>query len=90
LLAAFADLLACAAQRVFRINFLQRPAVAKQRFAKRYRHPELDARLTKTRLQGVRPPTCVRLHASLPAGCLASLPLTRCCALWARRRRAAC
>jgi hypothetical protein len=65
LLAACADLLACSAQRVFRINFLQRPAVAKQRFAKRYRHPELDARLTKTRLQGVRPPppACARTQA---------------------------
>ena len=43
-----------APQRVFRVTFLQRPAVAKQRFAKRYRHPDLDARLTKTRLLGVR------------------------------------
>ena len=39
---------------MFRLTFLQRAAVAKQRFAKRYRHPELDARLTKTRLAGVR------------------------------------
>ena len=42
------------AQRVFRVTFLQRPAIAKQRFTKRYRHPELDARLTKSRLHGVR------------------------------------
>ena len=28
--------------------------MAKQRFSKRYRHPELDARLTKTRLASVR------------------------------------
>jgi tRNA A-37 threonylcarbamoyl transferase component Bud32 len=28
--------------------------VAKQRFTKRYRHPDLDAQLTKSRLQGVR------------------------------------
>jgi TP53 regulating kinase-like protein len=47
-----------AAQRVFRVTFLQRAAVAKQRFTKRYRHPDLDAQLTKSRLQGVR--ACLR------------------------------
>ena len=55
---------AAAAQRVFRLTFLQRAAVAKQRFAKRYRHPELDARLTKTRLAGVR---CRRRERGVPA-----------------------
>jgi TP53 regulating kinase-like protein len=60
---------------VFRLTFLQRAAVAKQRFSKRYRHPELDARLTKSRLAGVRPAreaaaracsaTRHRLHAPL-------------------------
>ena len=39
---------------MFRVTFLQRDAVAKQRFSKKYRHPDLDARLTKQRLQGVR------------------------------------
>ena len=53
------------AQRVFRLTFLQRDCVAKQRFAKRYRHPDLDARLTKSRLQGVRfGPTRTRGRAS--------------------------
>jgi len=53
------------AQRVFRLTFLQHDCVAKQRFAKRYRHPDLDARLTKARLQGVRlRPTRTRGRAS--------------------------
>ena len=36
--------------RVFSVQFCQRPTIVKQRFKKRYRHPTLDARLTKGRL----------------------------------------
>ena len=42
------------AQRVFEIQFLSKPAILKQRFRKKYRHPTLDAKLTKSRLAGVR------------------------------------
>lgn len=37
--------------RVWECNFLGRPAVVKQRFCKKYRHPELDAKLTPARLK---------------------------------------
>jgi TP53 regulating kinase-like protein len=50
---------------VFRVTFLQRDAVAKQRFSKKYRHPDLDARLTKQRLQGVRVVLCSCLATRL-------------------------
>jgi len=36
--------------RVFSVQFLQRQTVVKQRFAKTYRHPALDAKLTRSRL----------------------------------------
>ena len=36
--------------RVFCVQFLQRPTIVKQRFPKTYRHPTLDAKLTKSRL----------------------------------------
>ena len=36
--------------RVFRVQFLQRATVVKQRFKKTYRHPTLDAKLTRSRL----------------------------------------
>lgn len=36
--------------RVFSVQFLQRPTIVKQRFPKTYRHPTLDAKLTKSRL----------------------------------------
>jgi TP53 regulating kinase-like protein len=36
--------------RVFAVQFLQRPTIIKQRFKKTYRHPSLDAKLTKSRL----------------------------------------
>ncbi len=42
-------------QRVWEGVFLGRPAVIKQRFSKKYRHPTLDAKLTVQRLKGVRP-----------------------------------
>ena len=42
------------AQRVFRVTFLDNQTIIKQRFAKRYRHPELDSKITRTRLTGVR------------------------------------
>lgn len=35
--------------RVYACTLLGRPCVAKQRFAKSYRHPELDGRLTRAR-----------------------------------------
>mmetsp|Transcript_18499 Transcript_18499/g.51820 ORF Transcript_18499/g.51820 Transcript_18499/m.51820 type:complete len:231 (+) Transcript_18499:120-812(+) len=38
--------------RVFKTMFLQRPAIAKERFRKKYRHPTLDAKLTKSRCNG--------------------------------------
>lgn len=37
--------------RLFACVFLHRPAVLKERFMKRYRHPELDARLGKERMR---------------------------------------
>ncbi|KAK9840951.1 hypothetical protein WJX81_002223 [Elliptochloris bilobata] len=37
--------------RVWEGVYLGKPAVLKQRFSKRYRHPSLDARLTQTRLK---------------------------------------
>lgn len=43
-------------QRLFHRVYLGRPAVIKQRFSKKYRHPTLDAKLTSRRLTGVRPP----------------------------------
>lgn len=36
--------------RVYKCDFLGRPSVAKVRFSKKYRHPELDAKLTHKRL----------------------------------------
>lgn len=33
-------------------TFLGRPAMVKERFSKKYRHPELDAQLTRDRLKG--------------------------------------
>uniref|UniRef100_A0A914W7C2 non-specific serine/threonine protein kinase n=1 Tax=Plectus sambesii TaxID=2011161 RepID=A0A914W7C2_9BILA len=37
--------------RLFRCTYLGRPAVAKERFEKKYRHPQLDTLLTKERLK---------------------------------------
>ena len=37
--------------RLYRCTYLGRDAVIKERFAKSYRHPELDARLTKDRIR---------------------------------------
>ena len=37
-------------QRVFACTFVSRPCIAKERFRKSYRHPELDERLTQRRL----------------------------------------
>ena len=36
--------------RVFAVQFLNRPAIVKQRFKKTYRHPVLDAKITRSRL----------------------------------------
>ena len=38
-------------QRVFKVQFLGRPTIVKQRFSKKYRHPTLDAKLTLLRLK---------------------------------------
>ena len=38
--------------RVFAVTFLNRPAIVKQRFKKTYRHPTLDAKITRARLVG--------------------------------------
>jgi TP53 regulating kinase-like protein len=57
--------------RVFRLRLLEREAVAKQRFPKRYRHPELDARLTRSRLQA----EARSLLKARKLGVLAPLPL---------------
>ena len=43
-------------QRVFRVQFLGRSTIVKQRFSKQYRHPALDAKLTSLRLKQVRLP----------------------------------
>lgn len=37
--------------RVYKTKFLGRVAILKERFVKTYRHPELDARLTKERIR---------------------------------------
>jgi TP53 regulating kinase and related kinases len=37
--------------RVWKCNFLQQPAIIKQRFSKGYRHPSLDESLTRERLR---------------------------------------
>lgn len=37
--------------RLFHCTYLGRPAVVKDRFEKKYRHPQLDAQLTKERLK---------------------------------------
>ncbi|GMH42287.1 hypothetical protein BSKO_10206 [Bryopsis sp. KO-2023] len=37
--------------KVFEVAFLQRPTIVKQRFSKKYRIPELDKKLTLTRLR---------------------------------------
>jgi TP53 regulating kinase and related kinases len=39
-----------APQRVWKSQFLGRPTIIKQRFKKAYRHPALDTKLTKARL----------------------------------------
>eukprot|EP00743_Colponemidia_sp_Colp-15_P008243 GILK01008944.1.p1 GENE.GILK01008944.1~~GILK01008944.1.p1 ORF type:complete len:244 (-),score=23.16 GILK01008944.1:132-824(-) len=36
--------------RIFLVNFLSRPTIVKERFEKKYRHPALDAKLTKQRI----------------------------------------
>jgi hypothetical protein len=36
---------------VFKVQFLGRPTIVKQRFSKKYRHPTLDAKLTLLRLK---------------------------------------
>lgn len=41
-------------QRVFKISMFEKQTIVKQRFNKRYRLPELDAKLTKSRMQAVR------------------------------------
>ncbi|KAJ1909876.1 serine/threonine-protein kinase bud32, partial [Tieghemiomyces parasiticus] len=38
------------AQKVFALDFYGRPAIAKERFAKTYRHPTLDKKLTSRRV----------------------------------------
>lgn len=38
-------------QRVWETTFCGRPCIVKQRFRKRYRHPQLDAKLTSSRLK---------------------------------------
>lgn len=49
-LGGYSELLSQGAEgRVFAVTLLSRPCVAKQRFTKSYRHPELDARLTRQR-----------------------------------------
>lgn len=41
--------------RVYRVEFLGRPTIVKERFPKRYRHPSLDDKLTHRRtVQEVR------------------------------------
>ncbi|GJP37011.1 hypothetical protein CLOM_g21470 [Closterium sp. NIES-68] len=51
LLLTSADLISQGAEaRVFAATFCGRPAILKQRFEKKYRHPVLDARLTAKRL----------------------------------------
>ncbi|PIO68978.1 putative Kae1-associated kinase Bud32 [Teladorsagia circumcincta] len=37
--------------RVYICTYLGRPAIMKERFVKKYRHPELDRRLNKTRMR---------------------------------------
>lgn len=39
--------------RVFQTIFLDKPTIVKERFTKKYRHPELDAKLTKERYSWV-------------------------------------
>lgn len=40
-------------QRVWEGPFLGHPTIVKQRFSKKYRHPQLDAKLTVSRLKTV-------------------------------------
>lgn len=40
-----------AESRLYKINYLGKPAVVKERFKKKYRHEELDVRLTKERIR---------------------------------------
>lgn len=40
-------------QRVYETMFCGKPAIVKERFSKKYRHPTLDASLTKKRLAAV-------------------------------------
>ena len=52
-LGGYDDLIAQGAEgRVFAVTFLNRPAIVKQRFKKTYRHPTLDAKITRARLVG--------------------------------------
>lgn len=41
-------------QRVFTMQYLGQPTIVKERFSKKYRHPDLDAKITKERLAWVR------------------------------------
>jgi tRNA A-37 threonylcarbamoyl transferase component Bud32 len=43
-------------QRVYEATYLGRASLIKPRFKKKYRHPVLDVKLTKSRLQMVRQP----------------------------------
>lgn len=64
-------------QRIFRGRFLGREIALKHRFAKGYRHPTLDARLTKQRLLAVREIT----RRGMIVGCdcdLFALPIRLC------------
>jgi len=52
-LGGYDDMIAQGAEgRVFAVTFLNRPAIVKQRFKKTYRHPTLDAKITRARLVG--------------------------------------
>jgi len=37
--------------KLYRGSFLGKPVVIKERFSKKYRHPDLDTRLTKERMR---------------------------------------
>lgn len=53
-------------QRVYTTTFLGRTAVVKERFRKAYRHPVLDAKLTRSRLLQVRGSVWVCSAAEVP------------------------
>ncbi|XP_035680491.1 EKC/KEOPS complex subunit Tp53rk-like [Branchiostoma floridae] len=56
--------------RLYRGTFLGKPAVLKERFSKKYRHPRLDEKLTTKRTQGEARTVARARKAGIPTPCI--------------------